>query len=331
MTLDDALPSTLRPAGQPTGWPRASLLPCAGDPPITVTPPSDAHRPTLDDLAKALDEVQPYLEAARTALGRGYVNYEGGDVGGHSTERSLFRHVANYLAAADLAQTAGLHDSVLDVGSGTGALTAWVAGRLGAELHLVDRDPGVRRVALSAFPHAHVHATLDEVPRATVGLVTAMEVIEHISPDEQHTFVTALVSRVEPGGLLVVSTPDESGYTGGSSGYAPHIGCLDAPGLQTVLQNAAPTAQVTVWRLEGDPFHLGRVRRLVQPVANRLWTAVGPLLGPVAHRIAGPAASFADLARTHAGPELAPEVRALPASEGSGTGLVGVVHVGAGQ
>ena len=216
---------------------------------------------------------------------------------------------------------------MLDVGSGTGALTAWVAARLGSELHLVDRDPGVRRVALAAFPHAHVHATLDEVPRATVGLVTAMEIIEHIAPAEQHDFVTALVSRVEPGGLLVLSTPDESGYTGGWSGYAPHIGCLDAAGLTRVLRTAAPDADVSVWRLEGDPFHLGPVRRVVQPLANRLWTAVGPLLGSVAHRVAGPAASLANLARTHAGPELAPEVHAVPASEGAGTGLIGVVHV----
>lgn len=271
--------------------------------------------------------MEPYLEAARAARGSDYVNHEGGDVGGHSTERSLFRHVANYLAAAELAEDAGLHDSVLDVGSGTGALTAWVAARLGAEMHLVDRDAGVRRVALAAFPHAHVHASLEEVPRATVGLVTAMEIVEHIRPADQADFVGALISRVEPGGLLVLSTPDESRYVGGWSGYAPHVGCLDAPGLEGLLRLAAPHAQVSVWRMEGAPFHLGPIRRVVQPLANRLWTGVGPLLGPLAHRVIGPAASFADLARTHAGPELTPEVHAVPANEGTGTGLIGVVHV----
>ena len=271
--------------------------------------------------------MEPYLAAARNARGDAYVNHEGGDVGEHSTERSLFRHVANYLAVAELAEAAGLHDSLLDVGSGTGGLAAWVAARLGAELHLVDRDAGVRKVAKAAFPHAQVHAELEEVPRATVGMVTAMEVIEHIAPSEQRQFLTHLASRVEPGGLLVVSTPDESGYVGGWSGYAPHIGCLTAPELEDLLSKAAPTGDVRVWRMQGDAFRLGGIRRFAHPVANRLWTRVGPVLAPVTHRLVGPAAKLADLARTHAGPEMAPEVHVVPASEGVGTGLLGVVAV----
>lgn len=271
--------------------------------------------------------MEPYLRLARAARGKEWVNQEGGDVGGHSTERSLFRHVANYLAAVELAERAGLHDSVMDVGSGTGALSAWAANRLGAELHLVDRDDAVRGVALRAFPGIHVHADLEEVPRATVGLVTAMEVIEHLHPSEQQSFAEALVSRVEPGGLLVLSTPDESGYLGGWSGYAPHIGPLTAEALEAVLIAAAPHAEVEVWRLEGAPYHLGPVRRVVQPLANRLWTRVGPLLAPIAHRVVGPAARVADLARSHAGPELTPQVYAVPASQGLGTGLLGVVRV----
>jgi 2-polyprenyl-3-methyl-5-hydroxy-6-metoxy-1,4-benzoquinol methylase len=281
----------------------------------------------MHDLEAAVRAVEPFFQAVDEARGAGYVNHEGGDVGGHSTERSLIRHVANYLAAAEIAEQAGRHDSVLDVGSGTGALTAWLADRLRADMHLVDRDHAVRRVAMTAFPHAHVHASLSEVPRKTVGVVTAMEVIEHIGPPDQLEFVHDLVGRVEPGGVLVLSTPDESGYVGGWSGYAPHIGPLDAPALQTLLASAAPSSTVEVWRLEGDPFHLGGVRRVVQPLANRLWTRVGPLVAPIAHRLVGPATKAADLARTHAGPQLLPEVHAVAPNAGSGTGLIGVVRV----
>ena len=271
--------------------------------------------------------MEPYFEAAREARGSDYINHEGGDVGGHSTERSLFRHVANYLAAASVADAVGLHDSIVDVGSGTGALAAWVAARTGAELHLVDRDESIRRVASSAFPHSHVHADLTEVPHATVGLVLAMEVIEHVAPSEQPEFVEALVSRVEPGGLLVLSTPDESGYLGGWSAYAPHIGVLTAGALESLLRAAAPQGDVRVWRMQGDPFHLGAIRRFLQPMANRLWTGIEPLLAPITHRVVGPATALADLARTHAGPELAPEVHVVPGSEGDGTGLIGVVRM----
>ncbi|HVM19754.1 MAG TPA: methyltransferase domain-containing protein, partial [Egibacteraceae bacterium] len=290
---------------------------------ITATPLSP---PSMLALSEALRDVEPYLERSRLARGSDYVNQEGGDLAGHSTERSLYRHVANYLAAVELAEDADLHDSVLDVGSGTGALGAWVAERLGAELHLVDRDPAIRDVALRAFPHCHVHAELDEVPRATVGLVTAMEVIEHIDPAEQHAFAAALVSRVERGGLLVISTPDESGYLGGWSGYAPHVGPLDADQLRSLLSAVAPDAEVHVWRFEGDAFHLGPVRRVLQPIANRLWTRLGPLLSPITHRLVGPATALADLARTHAGPDMAPKVQAIPADQGAGTGLIGVVR-----
>lgn len=267
------------------------------------------------------------MEAARVARGEEYINHEGGDVGGHATERALYRHVANYLAAVELAEAAGLRDSVLDVGSGTGALGAWAASRLGAELHLVDRAASVRRVAAAAFPEARVHAELEEVGPATVGVVTAMEVIEHIAPADQPAFVEALVDRVEPGGILVLSTPDESGYLGGWSGYAPHIGPLSAEALQAVLQAAAPNASVRVWRLNGDAFHLGGVRRVVQPLANRLWTRIEPVVAPVTHRLVGPATGLANLARTHAGPELAPVASADPPSQGDGTGLIGVVAI----
>lgn len=276
----------------------------------------------------ALREVEPFLQAARNARGAAYVNHEGGDVGAHSTERSLYRHVANYLAAADLAQAADLGGgAVLDVGSGTGALAAWMAQRLDAKLHLVDRDADVRRVARAAFPSVGVHAEIADAPDA-MAVVTGMEVIEHIPPAEQEGFVRALLTPLRPGGLLVLSTPDESGYVGGWSGYAPHIGCLTASALQVLLETAAPAgAQTTVWRMEGDAFHLGKVRRLVHPLANRLWTRVGPVVAPVTHRLVGPAAKLADLARTHAGPQMTPKVTMVPAAQGQGTGMLGVVRL----
>ncbi len=287
--------------------------------------PTDELHPPLHDLAKALREVEPWLSAAAGARGATYVNHEGGDVGGHSTERSLFRHVANYLAVAELGERCGVSDSLLDVGSGTGALAAWVAARLGAELHLVDPDPAVRSVALAAFPHVSVHAELDEVPRRTVGLVAAMEVVEHIPPSDQGAFVEALFARVEPGGLLVLSTPDESGYVGGWSGYAPHVGPVDARRLRDLLSRATGSP-VRVWRMEGDAFASGPVRRVLQPLANRTWTRLSPALGPVASRLARPAAAVADLARRHAGPDLVPAVRAVAPDRGRGTGLLAVVR-----
>lgn len=217
----------------------------------------------------------------------------------------------------------------MDVGSGTGALGAWLARRLNLPLHLVDRDRRVRAVAQAAFPDVTVHASLGDAPR--VALVLAMEVLEHVAPAEQRPFTVALWTRVAPGGLLVVSTPDESRYLGRWSGYAPHIGPLDADALRALLERAAlvaapEAAEAMVWRLEGDPFSLGPVKRVVQPIANRTWTLVEPYLARVTHRLAGPAAALADRVRDTATAGVAPHVHAVPAPRGRGTGLLGVVR-----
>ncbi len=292
---------------------------------IATDASTDALRPRLDGLADAVADVAAYLHAVEAARGALYLNAEGGDVGGAGTARALLRHVANYLAARDLGLRVARGATMVDVGSGTGALAAWVAAGLGARLHLVDRDPAVRAIATAAFPDVAVHAALSEVAPASAALVTGMEVVEHVAPREQLAFVRALFERVAPGGLLVVSTPDESGYLGGWSGYAPHIGPLDAPALEELLVRATG-AQVRVWRFEGDAFHLGPVRRVVHPLANRAWTRCAPVVGPLAQRLARPAAALADRSRDVAGPALNPAVRVVPASAGAGTGLLGVVR-----
>jgi SAM-dependent methyltransferase len=200
-------------------------------------------------------------------------NTEGGDVGGSGSRRSLVRHVANYLAAAELVE---LHDvpagHLVDVGAGVGTLTAWLARRLARPAHLVDADPAVRATATRAYPGLLVHADLSHPPLGSAAVVTAMEVIEHIPPAGQHGFVRGLLDLLRPGGLLVVSTPDESSYLGGWSGYAPHVGVLDADGVRDLL--AGESGQhVQVWRMEGEAFTVGPARRVLQPIGNRVWGA----------------------------------------------------------
>ncbi|MDP8978365.1 MAG: class I SAM-dependent methyltransferase, partial [Actinomycetota bacterium] len=302
----------------------------------------------LGDLADAADEAAVLLARAEAAPGASRANRQGGHVGRDGSRRSLIRHLANYAAAAALAEQHASHGGnvtrgdashggnvtmgdashggrVLDVGSGVGALGAWLANRLGWDLTLVDADPLVRRVASAAFRQAGIQVHLDAVPDGSAGLVTAMEVVEHVPPGGQRGFVAALRAKVAPGGLLVVSTPDESGYPGGWSGYAPHVGVLDADGLQRLLRrHAGPEA--TVWRLEGEVFELDGVRRLLHPVVNRVWgRAAGAMPGPC-HILGGWATGV--LGRVRPGGDVrTDDVRLAPPAEGSGTGLIGVVPV----
>lgn len=291
---------------------------------MTATSNSD-HRPPLRDLAAAVRAAYPYLDRAARARGATYVNTEGGDVGMHGSHRSVVRHVAHYLAAAELADAVGHSGPVLDIGSGVGALAAWMADHLGAPLHLTDHDQRLREVAGEAFPGTAVYPDLEDVASGAFGLVTAMEVIEHIQPAEHAAFVAGIYRPVAPGGLLVVSTPDESGYLGGWSGYAPHVGCLDPTSLETLLSEA--TGQpAQVWRLEGQPFTLNAVRRFGEPVVNRAWGWVSAHLPGVAVRLGGGAARVAGPARTRAGSPVPTDVRAVPPDGGAGTGLLGVVR-----
>ncbi len=246
--------------------------------------PPTGRVPSVRGLDAALGGVRGSLATVdrfRTAPG---TNLEGGDPGHHASADLLVRHTVNYLLAADVADGAIAEGPVLDVGSGVGAFSVWLARRLGRPLHLVDHDARVLQLARRSFADVHVHADLDEAPRGAV--VAAMEVLEHLRYGDQRGFVTALFGRVAPGGVLVCSTPDERRYVGGWSGYAPHVGVLDAGSLRTLLEGV--TGQpAQVWRVDGPGFSLGHVQRVVEPVANRVWDRAQTWAPHLTDRLAG--------------------------------------------
>lgn len=104
--------------------------------------------------------------------------------------------------------------SALDVGCGAGLLTEPLA-RLGARVTGIDASPEVIAVARD-----HARTTGLEIDyrvgelRAIEGqfdLVTSMEVIEHVA--DPADFITALSKRLAPGGLLIMSTPNATGWS----------------------------------------------------------------------------------------------------------------------
>jgi SAM-dependent methyltransferase len=294
---------------------------------------ADLTPPPLRGLPEAVAACAAYLGRATAARGGRYVNHEGGDVAATGNARSLVHHVANYLAAAELAEQLEADGAVVDVGSGVGALGSWLADRLGQPLHIVDADPGVRNVARRAFPGVGVHADLASVASGSAALVTAMEVVEHVPRGEQLGFVRDLVAVLRPGGLLVCSTPDETRYLGRWSGYEPHIGTVDAAGLEHLL-TAATGRSATVWRLEGPAFAVGPVRRVLEPLGNRAWAGLQRALPGAAARVAGTAGAALAAAPAGGVPALAGRedllrvtaVAAIDHSQSNGSGLLGAVR-----
>lgn len=285
-----------------------------------MTAPWPPAVPVVPDVASAL----PFLNRAITRSRDVALNVEGGDVGGFGSAVLVARHVANYQVATDAVRELGAPTgSVLDVGCGVGALSAWAADRLDRELVLCDQDTAVVGFGGTTFD---VPAVTDLSATDAAPVVMAMEVLEHVAPEAQAGFLQALWSKVTPGGLLVLSTPDETSYPGGWSGYAPHVGCVSPGQLRQLLVDATATTP-TVLRLDGGPYAMSWSRRALERAANGIWSTLQTRAPAIASRLASRGGRQQALELDAITPAARP-FRAVPPDQGTGTGLLAVARKG---
>jgi len=104
--------------------------------------------------------------------------------------------------------------SALDVGCGAGLLAEPLA-RLGAKVTAVDAAPELIEVAKAHSAGQGLaidyRATGVEAIDGQFDLVTAMEVVEHVADPQE--FIDALAARLAPGGLIILSTPNKTGWS----------------------------------------------------------------------------------------------------------------------
>ena len=104
--------------------------------------------------------------------------------------------------------------SALDVGCGAGLLTEPLA-RLGAKVTGVDAAPelieAAREHAAAQGLQIDYHTAAVEHVLGQFDLVTSLEVVEHVA--DPAAFVKALARRLGPGGLLILSTPNQTSWS----------------------------------------------------------------------------------------------------------------------
>jgi len=272
----------------------------------------------VPDVAGAL----PFLNKAIVRQRDAALNVEGGDVGGHGSPVLVARHVCNYQAAVEVVRALGVPAGrMVDVGCGVGALAAWAASELGRDLVLCDQDAAVVRFGAATF---EVDAVTDLADAPTAAVVTAMEVLEHVPPQIQRSFVAGLWAKVESSGVLVLSTPDESSYPGGWSGYAPHVGVLNPGGLQALLIEVTGV-EVQVVRLDGGPYEVPVLRRWLERILNGTWNGVQRTAPGLATRLASRAGRAEPLDLDDLLPAATP-VSVVPPSQGTGAGMLAIAQ-----
>jgi hypothetical protein len=151
-----------------------------------------------------------------------------------------------------------------------------------------------------------------------------MEVLEHVPPEFQRAFVAGLWAKVEPSGVLVLSTPDESSYPGGWSGYAPHVGVLDPAGLHALLTEVTGV-EVQVLRLDGGPYEVLVLRRWLERILNGTWNGVQRTAPALAAKLASRAGRAEPLDLDDLLPAATP-VTVVPPSQGTGAGMLAIAQ-----
>jgi len=176
----------------------------------------------------------------------------------------------------------------LDLGCGRGE---WLEllGESGFDARGVDLDEGMlaacRERGLAA-QHGDALAALRAQPDASLALVSAFHLVEHLPFDLVRELIAEALRALRPGGLLVMETPNPENLTVGATSFyldPSHLHPLP-PGLLGFAAEHAGFARQRIVRLQEDPqLHTGAPLGLINVLEG-----VSPDYAVVAQKAADP-------------------------------------------
>lgn len=130
-------------------------------------------------------------------------------------------------------------DRLLEVGSGSGLgsvfLSQHCAHVTGLEVKSTEIEEA-RTLNRRGNVEFRCGDLFDQPAASAYDVVVALDVIEHVPPEEAGRFVAAMAALLKPEGMLVIGTPSLHSYPHQSAlSRASHVKCYDLPELLTLV------------------------------------------------------------------------------------------------
>lgn len=213
-------------------------------------------------------------EVERVSSADEFLNVEGGSVEQVRDYRLRLHHCANYATALTILGAEAKPLRILELGCGSGILSAAFARLMPSDWSLLAIDYSRRLIdyARSRFPQANLRfecISANELKPEFLknfDAVMFLEVIEHLTEEEAVALFSCLYAGLAPGGMAVFSTVDRSPFKRQFSGYGPHQIEYRYTTLRDFLNDKGknPFEQVDIFRLTS--------RRIVQEaVRSEVW------------------------------------------------------------
>ena len=150
-------------------------------------------------------------------------------------------------------------DKVLEVGCGSGVGCIFLAQH-SAQVTGIDANGSEIAEARKINRRPNVSFELQDLfqldPRKKFDVVVALDVIEHMTKQTAHKFLTAMTNHLNPTGMLVIGTPSIHSYKyQGALSQASHIKCYDQDELVELIDHYC--ARTLPFSMNDELVHTG--------------------------------------------------------------------------